>query len=195
MINSCANYCKTFGLSFNPKKSKVMMFSKANIKNELIEPIYLNGMAIDYTEKIKYLGTTILSNSGFSFSAAPELQSFYRSVNSILNVVKKPDEVTQMHLLFANCVPILSHASAVKEFSAREMMSCNTAVNDAIRKIFSFQRWESIRELRSYFGYKSLTDMFSIAKVRFENSLFTHRNPILSFLRKTNVILQQQSDT
>ena len=53
MINSCANYCKTFGLSFNPKKSKVMMFSKANIKNELIEPIYLNGMAIDYTEKIK----------------------------------------------------------------------------------------------------------------------------------------------
>ena len=35
MINTCANYCKTFGLSFNPKKSKVMMFSKANIKKRI----------------------------------------------------------------------------------------------------------------------------------------------------------------
>ena len=81
-----------------------------------------------------------MSKSGFSFSAAPELQSFYRSVNSILNVINKPDEVTQMHLLFSNCVPVLSHASAVKEFSARDMHTCNTAVNDAVRKKFSFQR-------------------------------------------------------
>ena len=100
----------------------------------------MNGTAIECIEKIKYLGTTILSRSGLTFSAAPELLSFYRSVNSILNVINKPDELTQMHLLFSNCVPILTHACAVKEFTSREMMDCNTAVNDAIRKISTFHR-------------------------------------------------------
>ena len=172
-----------------------MMFSKASVNYNLVKPILINGVAIEYVEKIKYLGTTITSNTGFSFSAAPELQSFYRSVNSILNVITKPDEVTQMHLLFSNCVPILSHASGVKEFSTRDMHACNTAVIDGVRKIFSFQRWESVRELRSYFGYKSLTEIFSVAKVRFESSLTTHGNPILSFLRKVHLdFLRDQSN-
>ena len=123
----------------------------------------MNGTAIECIENIKYLGTTILSKLGLTFPAAPELLSFYHSVNSILNVINKPDEIAQMemHSLFSNCVPILSHACAAKEFTSREMMDCNTTVNDAIRKIFSFHRWESIRYLRGYFGYKSLTDIFS----------------------------------
>ena len=99
-----------------------MIFSKTSIDYDLIAPIYMNGLAIDCTEKIKYLGTTIVNKSGLSFSAAPELLSFYRSVNSILNVINKTDEVTQMHLLFSNCVPILSHACAIKDFSSRELL-------------------------------------------------------------------------
>ena len=194
MIQTCANYCKTFGLSFNPKKSKIMIFSKTSIDYDLIAPIYMNGLAIDCTEKIKYLGTTIVNKSGLSFSAAPELLSFYRSVNSILNVINKTDEVTQMHLLFSNCVPILSHACAIKEFSSRELLDCNTAVNDAIRKIFSFHRWESVRDLRSYFGYKSLTDMFSIAKAKFENALLFHANPVLSSLQRFILASREQSE-
>ena len=103
-------------------------------------------------------------------------------------------EVTQMHLLFSNCVPILSHACAVKEFSSREMLDCNTAVNDAIRKIFSFHRWESVRDLRSYFGYKSLTDMFSTAKAKFENALLFHANPVLSYLQRFILASREQSE-
>ena len=194
MIKTCSNYCRTFGLSFNPKKSKIMIFSKTSINYDLVAPIYMNGTAIECIEKIKYLGTTILSRSGLTFSAAPELLSFYRSVNSILNVINKPDELTQMHLLFSNCVPILTHACAVKEFTSREMMDCNTAVNDAIRKIFSFHRWESIRDLRGYFGYKSLTDIFSLAKVKFENALNSHANPVLSFLHRFILASRQQSE-
>ena len=59
--------------------------------------------------------------------------------------------------VYANCVPTLSYACAVKEYSARELMDCNTAVNDAIRKIFSFNRWESVRSLRKDLGFMSIT--------------------------------------
>ena len=141
---------------------------------------------MDFVTSIRYLGTTIESNPGFTFSSAPDLQSFYRSVNSILNVIKKPDDITQMHLLFANCVPFLSYVSAVKEYPSWEMLDCNTAVNDAIRKVFSFHRWESVRELRNGFGYKSLTEIFVNAKEKFQRSLGTHVNPILSHLCRIN---------
>ena len=80
--------------------------------------------------------------SSQAYSAENDIRSFYHSANAILNIVNRPDETILMHLLYTNCVPILTYACAVKEFSAREMSDCNVALNDAIQKIFSFNRWE-----------------------------------------------------
>ena len=187
MISECADYCRLHALSFNPVKSKIMVFSRTNMTGDRLKPIILNGTAINVVNQIKYLGTSIVSNPALSFLARPDLQSFYRSANSILNVLKKPDVLVQMHLLYANCVPILSYASSVKEYSAREMMDCNTAVNDAIRKIFSYNRWESVRELRNGCGYKSLTEIFAIAREKFQNSLCSHANSIVCRLHSINL--------
>ena len=93
-----------------------------------------------------------------------------------------------MHLSYANCVPMLSYACAVKEYSARELMDCNTAVNDAIRKIFSFNRWESVRSLRKDLGFKSITEIFAEAKLKFLNCVPHHCNPIINRLRIINQI-------
>ena len=41
------------------------------------------------------------------------------------------------------------------------MHNCNVALNDAIRRIFSYNRWESIRALRQQFGYSDLTTTFA----------------------------------
>ena len=93
-----------------------------------------------------------------------------------------------MHLLYANCVPTLSYASAVKDYPARELINCNTAVNDAIRKIFSFNRWESVRSLRKDLGFKSITEIFAEAKLKFLNYLPHHRNPIINRLCLINQV-------
>ena len=116
MIAVCSSYCKEFGLSFNPVKSKAMVFSKKKRDLSLLAPVYLNGKTVEYVHSIKYLGTTIISNPGFEFSAKNDLASFYRATNSILNVLQKPSEEVSMQLLYTNCVPILSYASAVKVF-------------------------------------------------------------------------------
>ena len=92
-----------------------------------------------------------------------------------------------MHLIYTNAVPILTYCSAVKIYSAREMNDCNTALNDCIRRIFGFHRWESIRDLRVGLGYKSLTELFAKSKRIFEIGLATHSNPIL---RSLNSILE-----
>ena len=123
-----------------------------------------------------------MSNPNFEFSAKNDLACFYRATNSILNVLHKPSEEVSMQLLYTNCVPILTYASAVKILSAKEMTSCTVALNDAIRKIVSFNRWESVRSLRESFGYKSLYEIFAIAAKKIRDALPVHRNSIFKCL-------------
>ena len=109
LMDCCSQYCKEFTLEFNPKKSKVMFFSKKRIDLDSLKPIQLNGTPVDFVESIKYLGVTLTSKPTLSYSSEADLRCFYRSANSILNVVNGPNEIIQMHLLYANCIPILSH--------------------------------------------------------------------------------------
>ena len=184
MICKCAKYFTSLGLSFNAKKSKILVFSKQNIDFHTLKPISINGVKIDYVDTVAYLGTTIVSNKGIIFSSKNDLASFYRASNSILRAVKKPSEEVLLHLLYVNCVPILTYASAVKEYPSREIHNCNTALNDSLRFIFGYHRWESVRHLRECFGYKSLTELFSKAKMNFDKSALTHHNSIISVIAR-----------
>ena len=148
MMSYCSDYCTKLGLSFNPKKSKIMVFSKNHTSLDGLKPILLDGKEIEYVSSIRYLGTTIVSGPGFQFSSADDLLNFYRSANSILNALQKPSDEVLMQLLFTNCVPTLTYACAVKEYPSAQMLECHVALNDAIRKIFTYNRWESVRELR-----------------------------------------------
>ena len=95
-----------------------------------------------------------------AFSHKPPLSSFYRSVNSLLSSIRKPNEVVLMKLLYINCVPCFTYASKVVEYNSGTMSNLNVALNDAIRRIFSFNRWESTRALRQQLGYPNICDIF-----------------------------------
>ena len=148
----------------------------------------MNDTVVEVVDRIKYLGVTIVSDPSFSFSAENDIGSFNRSANSILNVLNGPDKTIQMHLLHSNCVPTLTYACAVKEFSSKEMSDCNVALNKAIRRIFTFHRWESVRFLRESFGYKSIYEIFEIAKRKFLASLESHQNALIARLYAMDVI-------
>ena len=188
MIQTCEAYCKEFGLrpTFNASKSKIVIFSKNNIDYDDLCHIYLNGREVEYTDSISYLGTTIVSKKGITFSSSNDLTKFYRASNSILRAVNKPSEEVMMHLLYSCCVPILSYAIAVKEYPSRQMQDCTTAINDALRFIFGYNRWESVRTLRQSFGYKSL-EIFHRAKTKFDASLISHGNPVIQHIARNMV--------
>ena len=182
MMDVCSQFCSNHVLAFNPKKSKVVVFSTKAVCYDNYVPLMLGSSAIEYVNSIKYLGATIVSDKGLTFSAAEELRCFYRSANSILNTLVKPNEEVQLQLLYTNCVPVLSYLCAVKTYIAREFQDCNTALNDAIRKIFSYHRWESVRALRESFGYQSLTEIFAKSRNKFFSRLPYHCNPIIAWL-------------
>ena len=179
LINCCQEYCEEFCLSFNVKKSKILLFGKATV--DQITPIILNGKPLQFVSEWKYLGITVIAGNKLTFSAKPALSAYYRSVNSIMSVLRKPDETVLMNLLFSNCVPILTYGCETVEFSAGDMRTFNIAINDAIRKIYSYQRWESVRVLRQSAGFPGIYDIFSR-----RSEAFLKRN-----LKSTNQVIVQ----
>ena len=93
-----------------------------------------------------------------------------------------PSHQVAMKLLYANCIPIMTYGSAVKQFTCAEMQSLNVAINDSIRKIFGYNRWESVRELRLSFGYESIYSIYANAKKRFLKGLEESSNPVLQHI-------------
>ena len=178
LISVCESYCKEQCLSFNAKKSKVMVFGR---KFDSMKPasLMLSNEPIQFIQEWRYLGCIVVSGKEFTFSCRKDLTNFRRSVNSIITSLRKPSEQVSMMLLNQFS---MTYASEVKEFSNSDMHSCQVAVNDAVRKIFSYNRWESIRTLRSCFGYKDLYTLFALRKKSFRAKLPLMRNFAVSLL-------------
>ena len=68
------------------------------------------------------------------------------------------------------------------------MHSMNVALNDCLRRIFTYNRWESVRYLRISFGYPSLTEIYEKRSSRFLQQLPSLRNPTLKHLYKLTLM-------
>ena len=176
MLSICKDYCDEFCLSFNVKKSKVLLFGKW-VKS--LESVTLDDQPLEFVQEWKYLGCTIVAGKKFSFSMRPHLRSFYCAVNSLFGAVRKPNDLVLMKLLYSNCVPSLTYASEVRTLTGGEMNTYNVALNDSIRRIFSYNRWESTRYLRQALGYPNITETFHSRTANFLRKCQTSPNPII----------------
>ena len=170
LIKVCETYCSHYNLTFNTRKTKCMVFGE-KFKSMNPSPLILNDEPIHYVHDWKYLGCLVQSGKSFSFSSKNDLCTFRRSANSILRSVKRPNEQVLLRLLYSISIPILTYAADVKRFSWAEMQECHVALNDAIRLIFQYNRWESIRHLRMQFGYHDLFTLFALKRKRFFSNL------------------------
>ena len=167
LLDVCASYCLKFCLRFNIAKTKVMVFGRLSRSVPSLARISINGEMIEYVEKCKYLGFNLVSNDHFKISVQEDLRGFFGSVNSILTCLQKPKENVSMQLFYSNCVPKLTYGAAVKDLTASEKNQFSVAVNNAIHRIFGFRYWQSIRQIREFFYFKSIDELFIMARRRF----------------------------
>ena len=179
MLNICVDYCSKYCLDFNVKKSQVMLIGTEPSE---LGPLFLNDTPLEYVSEYKYLGVTLNGDKELKFLPVCNIRSFHRAANSILCSRVKPNKKVLMRLLYTNCVPIITYGCAVKEFSAADMYRCHVAVNNAIRRIVSFAVWQSIRHIRISYGYKSIYEIFQLAKKNFKESALTCSNSIVRHL-------------
>ena len=178
LLDACENYGKLWCLIYNPSKSKTMVFGKGNP----CQSLSMYGNKLEFVDQYKYLGVTVVAGNTIKFSSLKPLIKFKRSANTILNVRFKPSENVLMKLLYTMCVPILIYACDAIEYSSSQMHSLTVALNDCIRCIFTYNRWESVRYLRMSFGYPSLTKIFNRRAASFRERIPMIRNETLGRL-------------
>ena len=145
-------------------------------------PLTMNNEPIEIVDTWRYLGFHLQSGNNFGFTPDPDLCSFRRALNCLLNTFYKPSEEVMMRLLFTNCIPILTYGSQVKEYNHADTARVSIAVNDSIRKIFGYARWMSIRTLRMQMGYRGIEEMFAVQRQRFVSSIGRVNNDLLKLI-------------
>ena len=100
------------------------------------------GKDLQVTSEYKYLGVMIVAGAYFSSSTVRPLIRFRSAANTILNSPRKSTEPVLMKLLYSICIPHLTYAADVLSLSTRQMQSFTVAVNDCIRRVYGFNRWE-----------------------------------------------------
>ena len=123
-----------------------MVFGKATRFNFLPT---LNGAHIQFVCEWKYLGVVLKSGPRFGCTVVDRVKSFYRSLNAILRVDGRSDDMVLLRLIDAHCIPILSYAIEMTIVANRdERRSLRVAYNSVYRKIFGYRYFESVTNLQ-----------------------------------------------
>ena len=178
LLNICEEYGGEWCITYNSSKTMTMLLGKSIASS----PLYLNGAPITFVSECKYLGIHVQVGKSFTCSSSKPLTSFRCSANTIINALNGPSNKVMLKLLYSNCVPIMTYACEVRSHSSQEMIDMNVALNDCIRKIFTYNRWESTRFLRMSHGYDSITEILAKRTKSFTDALATTGNLILMHL-------------
>ena len=146
LLDTCNQYAQSWCIKDNANKTK-MMYIGADFSTFSSQPLFLNGKRLEFVPEWKYLGVTMVSGTSFCCFIDKPRSKFYRSSNSILNVLNGPSESVQMKLLYSICVPNITYACDVVDYPNNDMQSLHVAVNDAIRKIVGYNRWQSLKAI------------------------------------------------
>ena len=111
--------------------------------------VTLNGAAIQWVQQWKYLGVVLKAGTRFNCSVIDRVKSFYRSLNSILRIEGRSDEMVMLRLIETHCTPILTYAIEVVDVVDRnERRSLRVAYNAIFRKLFGYRVFESVTALQ-----------------------------------------------
>ena len=148
LLNACEQYCRDWDISLNHKKTKNIAFGKG-VSN--LCPLFLDGSKIEWVPTWKYLGVTVQSHRRFNCCINERLKAFYRSLNAIVRIEGRSNELVMLQLLESHCIPILTYAIDVIHVADSDVRrKLRVAYNAVFRKIFNYKDNESVRELQMF---------------------------------------------
>src|SRR5277367_850174 len=109
--------------------------------------LILNGSSLQWAEKVKYLGIWLCAGKYFCVDLAEPRRKFFMSVNSILSKCKYTNDIVKLQLLESHCLPIIMYATECLDLKPSQMKEVNSWWNSVYRKIFGYNKWESVKGL------------------------------------------------
>jgi len=97
---------------------------------------------IEWVDSLQYLGVTLTGGCSLGFKCASLKQSFIAACNCIYAHAKHLDEIVHLTLPESYGLSILTYDVAVAKYTVTQ--------EDVYRKIFGFNKWESVKRIRCY---------------------------------------------
>jgi hypothetical protein len=145
MLNICSEGGASLGILFNSVKSKCISIGPN--QGDIRAKLTIAGAPQQWETKIKYLGVTLCAGSKFLVDLSDVRRKFFASVNAILSKCKYSSELVNLQLVESHCLPILLFAVESMNLKTNQVKELNSWWNSVFRKIFLYNKWESVKEL------------------------------------------------
>ena len=171
MLDICYKYGQKHDIVFNCDKSFCMTVGckwRVGISNML-----LNDTQIAWVNNIKFLGMVLKSGANFQVDCAYIKRKFYVACNSVLAGCKYADEFVKLSLVKSKCLPLLTYCLGALVLTQSKVRDLGVCWNDCFRKIFKYNRWESVSELQQCCREPSFQCIYDKSRLNFLTSANT----------------------
>ena len=157
-----------------------MFFGKCSTPNHQLT---LHEARIPWDTSCVYLGITLKTGAIFNCSDTETTKKFYRSLNSIIRIEGRSDDMVMLRLLETHFLPILTYAIEVIDVTNRdERRQLRVAYNSVYRKMFGCSYRESVTLLQHSLGRLTWEKLIEKRKLNAISRLRQHSaNPIIQF--------------
>ena len=121
MLDICVSVGKSLFLSFNSLKSQCI--SVGCTWNYKAADLMLDNSVLQWANKLKYLGVTIVSGRSFSVCLDRSRQKYFASANGLNAHCKFVFEIVKLQLFESYCLPILLYGVDCISLSKQQIQS------------------------------------------------------------------------
>ena len=161
-----------------PKKSHCMTIGPDCISN--MPNLSVSGSSIMWVDSLSYLGIRIIACKKFKADHTACRRKCFADVNCIYSSCV--DDLDKLFLMETHYLPILMYALEAMYFDATRCNEINSWWNSVYRKIFHFNKWESVSELILFLERLDYKSLYMLRKCKFIKSMSGSDNTILSYI-------------
>jgi len=159
-------------LKFNCAKSFSIAFGQTYDTH--ISDMKLGNNMIGWSTSIKYLGLSLLSGRSVTVDDSLIRRKFYASCNAILSNSVGQCELTRLFLLEIYCLPILTYCTMAINMSQKCVHSFNVCWNMMYRRLFNFNKWESVSLFIAGMGRLNFTYLYQWLQYKMLKKFMLH---------------------
>ena len=92
---------------------------------------------------------------------------FYTACNCVISNCYNVSEMVQLQLQESHCLPLLTNAAPALRLADQQLRELNVCWNSVYRKLFKFNRWESVKCFISGLGRLDLLHILALRKIKY----------------------------
>jgi len=170
MLDKCVQYGVEHNILFNVKKSLYAVAGKKKPEFAISPCLYQS--PLPRVDVFKYLGVYFRVEDVLKVDCGVIKRKFYSACNTLFQRTKYCSEPVKLQLVKSFCIPLITYCIGALTLSKNTLHQLCVCYNDAFRKIFSYKRSESVKELQYCCGDLPFEYLYDVSQWNFYISMF-----------------------